>query len=66
MSIDLGTTALRACITSHSTVLCVTDENGNISMPAVVAFTQEGVLLGQKAKEQFENNPHNTVIGRLA
>ena len=40
----------------------IPNELGNTSTPAIVAFTEDGVLVGEKAKEQQPLNPKNTIF----
>ena len=63
VGIDLGTTyscvAAYQAITGHVDILV--DEDGRKVIPSIVAFTKDGVLVGQKALTQAELNPRSTI-----
>jgi L1 cell adhesion molecule like protein len=61
IGIDLGTTHCCVGVFKDGKVHIVPNENGNRSTPSYVAFTDEGVLIGDAAKSQVSRNPNNTV-----
>ena len=65
VGIDLGTTNSCVAIYLHEEVEIITNEHGNKTTPSYVAFTEEGRLIGQEAKNQQPVNPENTVFGKL-
>lgn len=62
IGIDLGTTfscvGVYQAITGHVDILA--NENGSKVIPSVVAFTDNGVLVGKRALDQAELNPRST------
>ncbi|KAJ8317457.1 hypothetical protein KUTeg_005361, partial [Tegillarca granosa] len=63
VGIDLGTTY--SCIGMYHAVSGKVDiletQDGHKCIPSVVAFSEEGVLVGYKAVAQAEHNPKNTI-----
>lgn len=63
MGIDLGTTfscvGVYQAVTGHVDILA--NENGSKVIPSVVAFTDNGVLVGNRALAQAELNPRSTI-----
>ena len=63
MGIDLGTTfscvGVYQAVTGHVDILA--NENGGKVIPSVVAFTDNGVLVGNRALAQAELNPRSTI-----
>ena len=63
MGIDLGTTfscvGVYQAVTGHVDILA--NENGSKVIPSVVAFTDKGVLVGNRALAQAELNPRSTI-----
>ncbi|KAL8602886.1 hypothetical protein ACOMHN_026846 [Nucella lapillus] len=63
VGVDLGTTY--SCIGMYHSVTGVIDilevEDGHRCIPSVVAFSDDGVLVGYKAVAQAEHNPRNTL-----
>lgn len=63
MGIDLGTTfscvGVYQAITGHVDILA--NENGSKVVPSVVAFTDQGILVGNRALAQAELNPRSTI-----
>jgi heat shock protein 5 len=61
MGIDLGTTYSCVGVYKNGRVEIVQNDQGNRITPSVVAFTTEGRLIGDAAKNQAALNPTNTV-----
>ena len=63
VGIDLGTTfscvGAYQAVTGHVDILF--DKDGRKVIPSIVAFTKDGVLVGQKALDQAELNPLSTI-----
>ena len=63
MGIDLGTTfscvVVYQAVTGHVDILA--NKNGSKVIPSVVAFTDNGVLAGNRALAQAELNPRSTI-----
>ena len=62
IGIDLGTTYSCVAIFEHGTVEIIADDQGSRTTPSWVAFTDEGRLIGEAAKNQVATNPANTVF----
>lgn len=61
IGIDLGTTYSCVGILKKGTVEIIPNDLGNRITPSVVAFTDEGRLIGEAAKNQATFNPSRTV-----
>lgn len=61
VGIDLGTTYSVVGIWQGGTVEIIPNEMGNRITPSVVAFTETERLVGDGAKNQVAENPHNTI-----
>ncbi|KAK7112752.1 endoplasmic reticulum chaperone BiP-like [Littorina saxatilis] len=62
IGIDLGTTYSCVGIYSKGQVEIIPNDLGNRITPSYVAFTPEGRLVGDAAKNQLTSNPENTVF----
>ncbi len=62
IGIDLGTTYSCVGVMKSGRVEILANDQGNRITPSYVAFTDEERLVGDAAKNQFANNPHNTVF----
>lgn len=61
VGIDLGTTYSVVGVWQKGEVQIIPNEMGNRITPSVVAFTDEERLIGDGAKNQIADNPHNTI-----
>merc|ERR1719409_2555723 len=61
MGIDLGTTYSCVGVYKNGRVEILQNDQGNRITPSVVAFTPEGRLIGEAAKNQAALDPENTV-----
>lgn len=55
IGIDFGTTKVSAAIFRNNKVDVIKDECGNLTMPALVAFTDKRILVGDEVKELDSN-----------
>jgi L1 cell adhesion molecule like protein len=66
IGIDLGTTY--SCVAvwrpSHNRVEVIPNDQGNLTTPSSVAFTDTLRLIGDAAMNQAGTNPFNTVFGK--
>ncbi|KIW00545.1 chaperone DnaK [Verruconis gallopava] len=62
IGIDLGTTYSCVGVMKDGRVEIIANDQGNRITPSWVAFTDEERLVGDAAKNQFAQNPHNTVF----
>lgn len=61
IGIDLGTTYSCVGVWNSGKVDIVPNDQGNRTTPSFVAFTDDGILVGNAAKNQVSMNPKNTV-----
>jgi len=63
IGIDLGTTNSLVAYVDEATGLprVIPDGEGRRLLPSVVAFTPEGILVGEAARRQLVRRPHSTV-----
>jgi Fe-S protein assembly chaperone HscA len=63
IGIDLGTTNSLVAYVDQASGLprCIADEEGRLLLPSVVAFTRDGILVGEAAKRQLLLRPEATV-----
>ncbi|KAJ3495257.1 hypothetical protein NLG97_g3527 [Lecanicillium saksenae] len=61
-AIDLGTAYCRVAAMKNGTMEMLVNKHGNPATPSYVAFTKEGYLVGDSAKNQAAANPFNTVF----
>jgi len=61
IGIDLGTTNSCVAVMEGGEAKVVPNKEGNRTTPSVVAFTDEGRVVGQVAKRQSVTNPENTI-----
>ncbi|OAA74491.1 Heat shock protein Hsp70 [Akanthomyces lecanii RCEF 1005] len=63
IAIDLGTAYSRVAVMKNGKIEILANDRGNLVTPSYVAFTKEGRLVGDPAKNQAAANPFNTVFG---
>lgn len=61
IGIDLGTTNSCVAINENGTVKVIENSEGHRTTPSIVAYTNDGVIVGQSAKRQAVTNPKNTL-----
>ncbi|KAJ1701365.1 hypothetical protein LUZ63_001144 [Rhynchospora breviuscula] len=62
IGIDLGTTYSCVAVWQNNRAEIIPNDQGNRITPSCVAFTEDGRLLGDAAKNQTDMNPTNTVF----
>ncbi|PIL28274.1 transporter [Ganoderma sinense ZZ0214-1] len=62
ISIDLGTSYCRIAVCNDNHVEIIPNDQGNLTTPSYVAFTDTQCLIGDAAKTQAVLNPHNTIF----
>ena len=62
IGIDLGTTNSCVAVMEGDTPKVIESAEGSRTTPSVIAYTDEGVLVGQAAKRQAVTNPQNTLF----
>lgn len=63
IGIDLGTTYSCVAVWRHGRVEVIANDQGNLTTPSCVAFTDSWRLIGDAAMNQAAMNPVNTVFG---
>lgn len=66
IGIDLGTVCSCVGVSQHGNVEIVANAQGDRITPSVVAFTNDGRLIGNAAKVQADQNSGNTVYGKYS
>ncbi|XP_004588670.2 heat shock 70 kDa protein 13 isoform X1 [Ochotona princeps] len=63
IGIDLGTTycSVGVFFPGTGTVKVIPDENGHLSIPSMVSFTDSDVYVGYESLELADSNPQNTI-----
>ena len=61
VGIDLGTTNSLVAYMKDGQLCVVPDRNGRTMVPSVVALTDNGLIVGDSAKEHLTRNPERTV-----
>lgn len=61
VGIDLGTTNSLIAFMKEGQPCVVPDRNGRTMVPSVVALTDNGLIVGDSAKEHLTRNPERTV-----
>ena len=62
IGIDLGTTYSCVAVWQYGMAEIIANDQGNRTTPSYVAFTENGRLIGDGAKNQVEQNSENTVF----
>lgn len=63
IGIDLGTVYSCVGVAHNGTIEIVADSQGNRVTPSIVAYLSRGLLIGEQAKNQSDQNPENTIYG---
>ena len=61
IGIDLGTTNSCVAVYQNGAIEVIANQEGARTTPSIVAFANDGVLVGQVAKRQAVTNPKNTL-----
>ncbi len=61
IGIDLGTTNSCVAVMEAGEAKVIVNEEGNRTTPSIIAFKDNGKLVGQVAKRQAVTNPENTI-----
>ena len=61
VGIDLGTTNSLVAYMKDGTPTVIPGRNGRTMVPSVVAMTDNGLIVGDPAKEHLTRNPERTV-----
>ena len=61
VGIDLGTTNSLVASFEHGFPKVIPDKEGRVLLPSVVAYTRNGILVGDAAKQQLVRNPAETI-----
>ncbi|KAF7256312.1 hypothetical protein EG68_08968 [Paragonimus skrjabini miyazakii] len=61
IGIDLGTTYCCVAVHHNGNNEVIPNQLGNLTTPSYVAFTEQGYIVGEEAKEQAPLNPRNTI-----
>ena len=59
----MGTTYSCVGVWQNDRVEIIANDQGNLTTPSYVAFTDTEILVGETAKGQITMNPRNTVFG---
>lgn len=62
LGIDLGTTNSCVAVMENGQPVVLENQNGSRTTPSVVAWTSNGIIVGQHAKNQAMANPKNTIF----
>jgi molecular chaperone DnaK len=61
VGIDLGTTNSLVAYLDGATPRVIPDAEGRVLLPSIVAFTPDGVVVGEAARRQLARNPARTI-----
>ena len=61
VGIDLGTTNSLVAYVDRGAPRVIPDAEGRALLPSIVAYTPEGVLVGDAARRQLVRNPARTI-----
>jgi len=61
VGIDLGTTNTLIAVARGGRPEVLRDQNGHALLPSVVAYTDQGILVGKPARHALLDDPHNVV-----
>jgi molecular chaperone HscA len=62
IGIDLGTTNSLVAFVRDGRPVCVTDCNGKALLPSVVYYAEQGVVVGEPARETASEHPRETIV----
>ncbi len=63
IGIDLGTTNSCVSVLDGGSPKVLSDKTGARTTPSIVAWTPDGVVVGEAARRQAVTNPQNTIFG---
>jgi molecular chaperone DnaK (HSP70) len=61
IGIEFGDTYSRVAVHEQGKIEVLTNARGDRQTPNYVAYTKQGILVGQPAKDQAVTNPKNTI-----
>jgi molecular chaperone DnaK (HSP70) len=61
IGIEFGDTYSRVAVYEQGKVIVLANYQGELQTPNYVAYTNQGILVGQPAKDQTVMNPKNTI-----
>ncbi len=62
IGIDLGTTNSLVAFVREGRPVCVTDCNGKALLPSVVYYAEQGVVVGEPARQTASEHPRETIV----
>jgi molecular chaperone HscA len=62
IGIDLGTTNSLVAFVREGRPVCVTDCNGKALLPSVVYYAEQGVIVGEPARQTASEHPRETIV----
>lgn len=65
IGIDLGTAYSRVAVFHDGKIQVIANSWGNRATPSVVAYTANGLLVGETATKQIDQNLENTIYSEF-